>query len=152
MLLLDITNWLIGLGFSDRLRNLIKSWSGVLQVTWPLSIRISDHSVSKILSSSITGRYPRPTLCPSSGGWEVLPIWRSAVGVFNSPSQKFSKTLTKTITYLKRCHNLSELILMRYQLLIPYAVTWRFTKGILRLEKILVTVKSSKSHCLEKSS
>ena len=100
MLLLDITNWLIGLGFSDHLRNLIKSWSGVLQVTWPLSIRISDHSVSKIPSSSITGRYPRPTLWE---GWEVLPIWRSAVGVFNSPSQKFSKTLTKTITYLKRC-------------------------------------------------
>ncbi len=83
-----MTSRLIGSGPSDLPSSPSKGQSGVLQVT--------DRSATRIPSSRITGRHPRPTGTPIGGG--VLPLYRGAVGVFYSPSRQGERN--KGLSYL----------------------------------------------------
>ena len=69
-----MTSRLIGLGPSDHPSSPSKGQSGVLQVM--------DRSATRIPSSCIMGRHPRPTGSP------ILPLYRGAVSVFYSPSRQ----------------------------------------------------------------
>ena len=47
---------------------LTNCWSGVLQITWALNIKVTDCSVTRILFSGITGCHTWPTSAPHCRG------------------------------------------------------------------------------------